>query len=148
MGGIYGTVLPAFAEQAHVYSYFNMTATADDGYGPITSASSILGILRLYSAPPTAEGEKIRMAEGNLVTQKAPFLWTETKLNFGWFISNPPLISGGTIVASATDVYRLMAGNIFDTITGTYIYGLNKLVGTNGLVSSSLSYDFGTGSFA
>jgi len=145
--GIYGTIMPAFAEQYQLLTYFSMSPAIDDGYGPITLASSFYGVLRLYSAPPTAEGAKIRMAEGNLVEQMAPFLWTETQLTLGKFISDQILISGGTIVASATNIYRLMTLNDFNSVDSLYIYGLNKLVGTNGLAASSLNFDFGTGSF-
>jgi hypothetical protein len=148
MGGIYGTMLPIFAEQCSTYSYFNMQPSIDSGYNTISGLSPVYGILRLYSAPPTAEGEKLREAEGNLATQKAPFFWTERKLTAGWFVSNPMIPSGTLIVTSATDVYRLMADNQFDNALGMYVYGLNKLVGDNGLTVSSLSYDFGTGSFA
>lgn len=148
MGGIYGTMLPIFAEQCSTYSYFNMQPSIDSGYNTISGLSPVYGILRLYSAPPTAEGEKLREAEGNLATQKAPFFWTERKLTAGWFVSNPMIPSGTLIVTSATDVYRLMTDNQFDNALGMYVYGLNKLVGDNGLTVSSLSYDFGTGSFA
>lgn len=148
MGGIYGTALPVFTEQGQTYSYFNMTPSIDSGYTTISGLRPVYGILRLYSAPPTAEGEKLREAEGNLATQKAPFFWTENKLTAGWFVSDPMLPSGTLVVTSATDVYRVMADNQFPTAAGLYIYGLNKLVGDNGLTVSSLNYDFGTGSFA
>ena len=148
MGGIYGTALPVFTEQGQTYSYFNMTPSIDSGYTTITGLTPIYGILRLYSAPPTAEGEKVRMAEGNLVTQRAPFFWTESRLTAGWFLATPMIPSGTLIVTSATDVYRLMTDNQFDNAAGMYVYGLNKLVGDNGLTVSSLNYDFGTGSFA
>ena len=59
--GIYGTIMPAFAEQYQLLTYFSMSPAIDDGYGPITLASSFYGVLRLYSAPPTAEGAKITM---------------------------------------------------------------------------------------
>ena len=147
MGGIYGTTLPVFAEQGSTYSYYTMTPSVDSGYTAISGLQSVYGILRLYSAPPTAEGEKVRMAEGNLVTQKAPFFWTEEHLTAGWFLATPMIPSGTLVVTSATDVYRVMADNQFDNATGLYIYGLNKLVGDNGLTVSSLNYNFGTGSF-
>jgi hypothetical protein len=147
MMGIYGTVLPVFAEQMETYSYFNMSPAIDDGYSNITSVSGVRGILRLYSAPPTAEGQKIRMAEGNLVEQKTPFFWCETVLNLGWFLADQPIINGGLVVASATNVYRIMTNNLFDNTGTLVVHGLNKLVGSNGLVASSLNYDFGTGSF-
>ena len=148
MGGIYGTMLPAFAEQSQNLTYFNMSPAIDDGYGPITTVSSIRAILRMYSAPPTAEGVKVRENEGNLVIGKTPFLWFEQTLNVGWFIADQPLISGGTIVASSTNVYRIMANNLFDTMTGIVVHGLVLLTGSNGLVASSINYNYGSGSFA
>ena len=145
--GIYGNVLPAFAEQMGVYSYFNMPPQVDDGYGSIINLSYINGILRLYSAPPTAEGQKVRMAEGNLVLQKAPFFWCESQLNLGWFLADQIIISGGTIVNTDTNVYRIMTNNIFDDTGSLVVHGLNKLVGNYGLAIASLNYDFGPGSF-
>lgn len=147
MGGIYGNMLPAFAEQYKTYYYFDMSPMIDDGYTNITSVSSIHAILRLYSAPPTAEGQKVRMAEGNLVTQKAPFLWYERPLGLGKFIADKKVISGGTITGTGINVYRIMTNNLFDDTSDLVIHGLNKLVGANGMTASSLSFAYGTGNF-
>ena len=147
MGGIYGTSLPVFAEQYSALTYFNMAPAIDDGYGPITVTSSIRGILRLYSAPPTAEGVKLRENEGNLVVGDTPFLWYEQRLVPGWFIADQPLISGGNVVASSTNVYRIMTANVFDTVDSLVVHELVMLTGTNGLVSSGITFNTGPGSF-
>ena len=147
MGGIYGTLLPAFAEQYQTLTYFNMAPAIDNGYGPIVTTSSIRAILRLYSAPPTAEGIKLRENEGNLVVGQTPFLWYETRLQTGWFIADQPLISGGNIVVSSTNVYRIMANNVFDKEDSLVVHELVMLTGTNGLVSSGIAFNTGPGSF-
>ncbi len=133
--GVYGLTLEAFPEQWKDYTYFAMDAAQNDNYGTRYNSKIIRGILRTYSAPPSAEGRKVIMREGNLVKQSSPFFLYNGILTVGYFIDDTVF------------VYRIISQNIFDAEMGLTIHVLEKLVGSNGKDVTTLAYNVGTDNF-
>jgi hypothetical protein len=135
--GIYGTIMTAFGDQMTVLKTFKMSPEVTAGFSARTSIRTVRGFIRMYSAPPTAEGVKVKVpsfqgaGKGNAVIQKWPFFFTSKELPVGDFIE------------WKTEVYRVVSENIFTGEMSVCCQGLEKVVGLNGAESNDLSFNTG-----
>jgi hypothetical protein len=139
--GIYGTMMPAFADQFQRMLVFHMDPQVTADYSTRTSVRRFKGAIRQYSAPPTAEGIKIHvpsfqgLGTGNAVLSKKPFLFTSKALPIGDFIE------------WKKEIYRILSDNIFEAEASICVQGLEKVVGLNGTGSNQLPFNLGVNSF-
>lgn len=134
MGSIHGSMTVHFTEEFRSFTYFQMDPRVTSGYGPRLNEQRARGVLHMYSAPPTAEGVKLRDVGHNLVIEKKPFLWARIVIPVGWFIEYN------------SDVYRVLSHNEWDFEASMTIHGLERVVGDDGTVSVDPAFNLGNDS--
>lgn len=142
MGGIYGTMLGAYADQFSRMISYHMEPTITGGYGTKTLSKKFRGVVRMYSAPPTAEGIKVHTEarpSNNAVVAKKPFLWTSVAIPAGDFVQYDK---------EDSDVFRVISENVFSDEAAVIVQGLEKVVGLNGTGSNETAFNTGVGSFS
>ena len=131
MGSIHGSMLVHFTEEFRPFTYFQMTPRVTSGFEERTDVRKSRGVVHMYSAPPTAEGVKLREVNTSLVIEKKPFLWCRTVIPVGWFVE------------FGDDVYRVLSHNEWEFEASMTIHGLERVVGDNGTVTNEPSYNLG-----
>lgn len=134
MGSIHGSVLMHFTEEFRPIKYFQMNPRVTAGFDSRYNVKKTRGVIHMYSAPPTAEGIKLREVNSNLVVEKKPFLWCRVPIDVGWFVDD------------GLDVYRVLSQNRWEFESSMTIHGLERVVGDNGTVTNDPSYNFGNDS--
>ena len=129
--GVHGSMMVHFSEEFRAIQYFQMDPNVASGYGDRYNEGSTRGVVHMYSAPPTAEGTKLRDVQSNLVVEKKPFLWARKKIEIGWFIDD------------GEDVYRVLSHNKWEFEGSMTIHGLEKVVGDNGTDTVDPPFNFG-----
>ena len=141
MGGVYGTMMFAFADQFKTIKVYSADANVTAGFTAPYNIRQIRGVVHMYSAPPTAEGIKAGVSsfqglgKGNAVVQKRPFLWADTEVPVGDFLM------------WNNDVFRAITENQWLTEGDIVEQGLEKVVGLNGANSNNIAFDTGADSF-
>lgn len=118
--GVHGPMMVHFSEEFREITYFQMDPEINSGYGARLNEGKTRGVVHMYSAPPTAEGVKLRDVGHNLVIEKKPFLWARKAIDVGWFVDD------------GLDVYRVLSQNRWDFEASMTIHGLERVVGDNG----------------
>jgi hypothetical protein len=142
MGGVYGTMMFAFADQFRTLKVFSATANVTSGFTTPTNIRYIRGVIHMYSAPPTAEGIKAGvpsfqgLGKGNAVVQKRPFLWADTEVPVGDFVT------------WNDDIFRAITENQWLTESDLVEQGLEKVVGLNGANADNIAFNTGADSFS
>lgn len=131
MGSIHGSMTVHFTEEFRPFTYFQMDPRVTSGYENKRNITRARGVVHMYSAPPTAEGVKLRDVGHNLVIEKKPFLWSRTVVPVGWFIEYN------------SDVYRVLSHNEWDFEASMTIHGLEKVVGDDGSVTVNPAFNLG-----
>lgn len=129
-GGIYGSMMTAFPEQWITIEYFDQQPTQDSGYNKKIGLGSIDGVIQCIE-------RQIREQNGNLVTVRDRYLWTEEVLVSGKFIRDEEGI-----------VYRIGADSEWIREGGYTRYTVYRVTGANGEDQNDNPVNVGTGSFA
>lgn len=145
MGGVYGTMMSFVSDQFRDLIVFSADAAVTSGYSARTNIRKQRGVIHMYSAPPTAEGIKAGvpsfqgLGKGNAVIQKRPFLWADTELPVGDFVTCEVSYPGM--------VFRVITENQWAYESDLVEQGLEKVVGLDGSKSNNLAFDLGGDSF-
>ena len=113
--GLYGNMLTYHSGQLRDFTYFNMVPKVNSGYtiDPNVPVLNLRGILQ------TSRSE-IADSNGNLVMKVNEFLWTESVLQIGYFVTFD------------TVTYRIIPSNDWTFEGGFQWQSLERVVGDNG----------------
>lgn len=129
MSGAYGELLLAFPEQQEQIAYFDMQAVGSR-YGPPTGVQTITGAIQRIE-------RRVKENNGNLVTVRERYLWTDAVLVSGKFIRDEDGLT-----------YRITADSEWLREAGFTRYTVERVVGADGTDSVDADINYGAGSFA
>lgn len=129
VGGVYGNPVLAFPEQVQTLAYFDMVPLNTAGYGPPTDVQSIDGIIQCIE-------RRIKDQNGNLVTTRECWLWTEAALLSGRFIRDEDQI-----------IYRIGSDSEWQLRGGFTKYTVYRVTGGDAEATNDDAMSVGTGSF-
>lgn len=125
---IYGDMILSFPEQERKFFYFDMAPKLNDGYENITDGVPMYGILH-------AEKSSAKDSNGNWVREDKQTVW-----------SRKPLQSGKFVMFDRV-VYRILTDQDWPTQGGFYVYGIEKVIGSNGQATVDPQANLGGRSF-